>query len=229
MIGVLKTIRLVLRWGIIAFFTSSILAVIAYKWLPVPITPLMIIRSVQQVSRGESIKMHHKWVSIDNMSASLPIAVMTSEDQLFLDHNGFDFKQIEKALSERSENKRKRGASTITQQTAKNVFLWHSPDWVRKGLEAYFTVLIEIFWSKKRIMEVYLNSIEMGRGVYGAEAVAQHHFDTTANKLTKSQCALIAASLPNPIRFNSAEPSGHMLKRRMNILRQMNNMPQFPK
>ena len=132
-------------------------------------------------------------------------SVVASEDNLFLEHKGFDFVQIEKALEENKTRKKPRGASTISQQTAKNVFLWPSHSFIRKGLEVYFTFLIEHIWGKERIMEVYLNSIEMGKNIYGAEAVAQKHFNVTAKNLSKSQCALIAATLPNPIRFNSAD------------------------
>ena len=148
---------------------------------------------------------------------------MASEDARFLEHHGFDYEAIEKAAMRNLKHpeKRRHGASTISQQTAKNVFLWPGRSWVRKGFEVYFTTLIELMWSKERIMEVYLNSIEMGNGIYGADAVAEYHFNTTADKLTKAQCALIAVSLPNPRRFNSASPSAYMLKRQTRILREM--------
>ena len=162
------------------------------------------------------------------ISPSLPMAVIASEDNRFAEHCGFDFVEIQKAMKENKTRKRKRGASTISQQTAKNVFLWPQSSWVRKGLEVYFTFLIETFWSKERIMEVYLNSIEMGNGIYGAQATAINKFGTTAAKLTKGQCALIAATLPNPIRFNSAKPSPYILKRQKQILRLMNLVPKFP-
>ena len=153
-----------LRNIILFFFISTILAVVAYRFVPVYITPLMVIRSVQQVFKGESPCWHHTWVSSDKISPHLPMAVIASEDNRFATHNGFDFIEIQKAIKENETRKRKRGASTISQQTAKNVFLWPQSSWVRKGLEVYFTVLIEFFWSKERIMEVYLNSIEMGKG-----------------------------------------------------------------
>ncbi len=158
----------------------------------------------------------------------MPMAVIASEDNRFAEHNGFDFIEIKKAVKENETRKRKRGASTISQQTAKNVFLWPQSSWVRKGLEVYFTFLIETFWSKERIMEVYLNSIEMGNSIYGAQAAAENKFGTTAAKLTRSQCALIAATLPNPIRFDSANPSPYILKRQKQILRLMNLIPKFP-
>lgn len=156
------------------------------------------------------------------------MAVIASEDNRFAEHNGFDFVEIEKAVKENEKRKRKRGASTISQQTAKNVFLWPQSSWVRKGFEVYFTFLIELFWSKERIMEVYLNSIEMGKGIYGAQATAKYKFDTTAAKLTKAQCALIAATLPNPIRFDSAKPSQYIKQRQAKIMRLMNLVPKFP-
>ena len=140
----------------------------------------------------------------------------------------YNLAAAKKAMKENETRKRKRGASTISQQTAKNVFLWPQSSWVRKGLEVYFTFLIELFWSKERIMEVYLNSIEMGNGIYGAQATAKVKFGTTAAQLTRGQCALIAATLPNPIRFNSAKPSSYILKRQNQILRLMNLVPKFP-
>ena len=151
-------------------------------------------------------------------------AVIKAEDYKFYQHNGFDFEAIQKAIEYNKTHKRKIGASTISQQTAKNVFLWPSRSWIRKGLEVYFTVLIEFFWSKERIMEVYLNSIEMGEGIYGVEAVAQEHFNKPAYKLTKRQAALIAATLPNPRKFNSAKPSPYMIKRQAKILSLMGKL-----
>lgn len=207
---------------VVAFFASTILAVVAYRFLPVYVTPLMIIRLVQQ----QEFKMSHRWVSIDDMSAQMPLAVMASEDQRFMAHHGFDFEAIKTAVKRNREHPEKNqlGASTISQQTAKNVFLWPGRSWLRKGLEAYFTVLIELCWTKERIMEVYLNSIETGPGIYGVEAVAREHFGTSASQLTADQCALIAATLPNPRRFSSANPSRYVLKRQKQIRRQMRNV-----
>ncbi|MBR6286033.1 MAG: monofunctional biosynthetic peptidoglycan transglycosylase [Bacteroidaceae bacterium] len=222
-----KTLRII-RYTLLTLLISSILAVIAYRFIPVPMTPLMIIRCGQNIAKGKMPKISHKWVSLDEMSRSMPVAVMASEDGRFLKHNGFDFKEIDNALKERKRKGHSRGASTISQQTAKNVFLWPTSSWVRKGFEVYFTVLIETLWSKQRIMEVYLNSIEMGDGIYGVEAVAREHFGTTASELTRSQCALIAATLPNPIKMNSAAPSAYVYKRQSWILRQMRFYPAFP-
>ena len=216
---------------VVAFFASTILSVIIYRFVPVPLTPLMIIRLFQQAGEGRALKLSHDWVSLDHISPSLPRAVMASEDARFLEHHGFDFKAIEHAARRNMEHpeRRKLGASTISQQTAKNVFLWPGRSWVRKGFEAYFTVLIELFWSKQRIMEVYLNSIEMGEGIYGAEAVAHEHFTVSASELSPSQCALIAATLPNPRKFSSLHPSSYMLKRQSRILREMKHVSSLPR
>ena len=227
----LKKLRAIIRWVLVAFFGSTILAVVALRFLPVYFTPLMFIRCYQQVQEGRDLKLSHHWVSLEKISPHLPMAVMGSEDANFLKHHGFDYKAIEHAAKRNKEHpeKRKLGASTISQQTAKNVFLWPGRSWVRKGFEVYFTFMIELLWSKERIMEVYLNSIEMGEGVYGADAVAEEHFNTDALHLTKAQCALIAATLPNPRKFSSKNPSAYMLKRQARILREMNYVPQFPK
>lgn len=225
---VVKKIFRYTRNLLIIFFSSTILSVIAYRFIPVYVTPLMVIRTVQQIVSGDKPTWKHTWVSFDKISPNLPMAVIASEDNRFAEHNGFDFIEIEKAMKENEKRKRKRGASTISQQTAKNVFLWPQSSWVRKGFEVYFTFLVELFWSKERIMEVYLNSIEMGNGIYGAQAAAKYKFNTTAAKLSKGQCALIAATLPNPIRFNSAKPSPYIIKRQNQILKLMNLVPKFP-
>ena len=206
-----------------AFFASTILSVVALRFMPVVLTPLMLIRCYEQVKAGEELKLSHDWEPLTNISKDLPIAVMASEDAKFLDHHGFDYEAIEHAAKRNRQHpeKRKLGASTISQQTAKNVFLWPGRSWVRKGFEVYFTALIELMWPKERIMEVYLNSIEMGNGIYGAQAVAEEHFNTDAKDLTKAQCALIAATLPNPRKFSSNNPSAYMLKRQKRILREM--------
>lgn len=223
-----KRIGRIIRNILLFFFISSIGMVIIYRFVPVYFTPLMGIRYLQQTFNGEKAEIHHTWVPFDKINKNMAMAVIASEDNRFASHHGFDFEQIKAAMKENKTRKRKRGASTISQQTAKNVFLWPSSTWLRKGFEVYFTTLIELFWSKERIMEVYLNSIEMGKGIYGVEAVAECHFHTTADKLSAGQCALIAASLPSPIRFNSAKPSGYMLKRKGQILRLMRLVPKFP-
>lgn len=216
----MKKIINIIKWMVVTFFVTTIFTVLLYKYVPVYVTPLMVIRAV---SSSESI--HHEWISLEKMPKDMVKAVIASEDAHFLSHNGFDFKAIKQAIEHnKKNNKTKRGASTISQQTAKNVFLWPSRSWLRKGLEAYFTVLIEFFWDKQRIIEVYLNSIEMGNGIYGIAAVADKHFDKEPEKLTNRQCALIAATLPNPRKFNSASPSPYMRKRQRVILCEMNSV-----
>ena len=225
----IKLLLKILKWGVAFFFCSTILVVVMYRFIPVYITPLMVIRCFQQVGKGEHITWHHHWVPLDKISPHLPVAVMASEDQRFLLHHGFDYKAIEKAVEHNMSSKKKRGASTISQQTAKNVFLWPGRSWIRKGFEVYFTTLIELMWSKQRIMEVYLNSIEMGPGIYGAQAVAEDNFGKDAVDLFRGECALIAATLPNPLKFSSKDPSGYMLKRKRQIEQQMKFIPSFPK
>jgi len=226
----LKFLRRLLRWGLSLFFGSTILAVVGLRFIPVWVTPLMVIRCCQQFSEGKDLKLSHDWLPLEEISPSLPVAVIASEDAKFLEHHGFDYEAIEHAAKRNREHpeKQKLGASTISQQTAKNVFLWPGRSWVRKGFEVYFTTLIELFWSKQRIMEVYLNSIEMGDGIYGAQAVAEEHFDKNAKDLSRAQCALIAATLPNPRRFSSKSPSSYMLKRQARILREMHYVKSFP-
>lgn len=213
-----------IKWTVITFFLFTIFQVLLFKFVPVYYTPLMVWNNAAQLFSGDKIEFQHKWVPLDQISPKLPLAVVASEDNLFIDHSGFDFNQIEVAMKEAEKGKRQRGASTISQQTSKNVFLWQGKSYVRKGLEVYYTTLIELIWGKERIMEVYLNSIEMGQNIYGAEAVAQSHFSKSAKKLTAAECALIAASLPNPKKFNSGKPSSYLLKRQANILDLMNKV-----
>ena len=225
-----KLIKKTLKWIVVAFFASTILSVVVYRFLPVWVTPLMVIRCCQQVSEGRDLKLSHDWEPLENISPSLPVAVIASEDARFMEHHGFDYEAIEHAAKRNREHpeKRKLGASTISQQTAKNVFLWPGRSWTRKGFEVYFTTLIELLWSKQRIMEVYLNSIEMGEGIYGAQAVAEEHFGKDAKDLSRAQCALIAATLPNPRKFSSKSPSSYMLKRQARILKEMHYVKSFP-
>lgn len=223
-----KTIWKYVKRLLLFFFVSTILAVVAYRYIPVYITPLMVIRAIEAKQEGKDFDFHHKWVPIEKITQNMPQAVVASEDNLFMTHHGFDFTQIKNAINESISGKRNRGASTISQQTAKNVFLWNGGGIVRKGLETYFTVLIELLWSKERIMEVYLNSIEMGNGIFGVEAVAQQHFNKTAAKLTRNECALVAATLPNPIKFSSKKPSKYMIKRRKQIVSLMKKIEKVP-
>ena len=220
----------IIRWAIGFFFGSTILAVIIYRYMPVYVTPLMVIRSIEHISDGKSVIWHHHWIPWEEMSRHLPVAAMAGEDLKYLSHHGFNFESIKGAIKKNAaKGKIQRGGSTISQQTAKNVFLWPSRTWVRKGFEAYFTVLIELFWSKQRIMEVYLNSIEMGDGIYGVDAVAEYHFGKKAIDLTRSECALIVATLPNPRLYNSMIPSAYTRRQQRKIEREMKFIPSFPK
>lgn len=207
----------------LGLFLLSIFLVLLFKWAPVPVTPLMAIRYFE--NPGEEIK--HEWVPIEKISRHLQLAVITSEDQNFARHNGFDMEAIEKAIENNKNGKKIRGASTISQQTAKNVFLFPNRSWLRKGLEVYFTFLIETAWSKERILEVYLNSIEMGKGVYGAEAAAQHWFKIDAFKLSVYQSAALAAILPSPRRYRANPASNYIQTRKNWIVRQMSNYGKF--
>ncbi len=217
---ILLLAKKIVKW----FFIISILSVILFRFIPVPITPLMITRCIDQKIAGKEMTLSHDWEPIENISPNLQKAVIASEDGTFLSHYGFDFSAMQKAFKGNLKGKRIKGGSTISQQTVKNVFLWQGRSYVRKILEAYFTVLIEIFWSKERIMEVYLNSIEMGEGVYGAQAASQHWFKTDAENLSKLQAASIAAILPNPRIYKATNSSGYTERRKTRILRVMNRM-----
>jgi len=216
-----RRIMVWLRNLVIFFFVSTILVTIIYRFFPVYVTPLMVIRTAEQLFGKEKVSMKKEWVPISEMSVNMVNAVIASEDNNFICHHGFDFEAIQKAQQRNKKGGKVYGASTISQQTAKNVFLWPGRTWFRKGLEVYFTGLIELLWSKERIMEVYLNVIETGNGIYGVERASQVYFNKPARKLTKSQSALIAASLPNPRRFDPSRPSSYMYKREKQILKLM--------
>ena len=211
--------------SVLIFIGASIFSVFIFRWVPIPFTPLMGIRVIEQITDGKKIKCKKDWESIEQISPNLPLAVVCSEDQLFMEHHGFDMKAIDKAMkyNKKKKGKKVRGASTISQQTAKNVFLWQGRSWLRKGFEVYFTALIELLWSKERIMEVYLNVIEMGDGVYGAQAASMENFNKSAKGLTQSEAALIAAVLPNPRKWSPSKPSKYVKKRQSWIMRQMNH------
>ncbi len=214
---IFRKIVKVFKWAIILFFGSSILVTVLYRWINPPITPLMVKRLVEQVQDGKPLKLSKDWVSIDEISGSMSMAVIASEDNNFLKHHGIDIGAIRKAVEANKTRKRKLGASTITQQTAKNVFLFPSRTYFRKGLELYFTGLIELIWGKERIMEVYLNVIEMGDGIYGVEEAAQTYFRKPASALNKHEAALIAAILPSPRRYSAQKPGPYVRKRAAQI------------
>ncbi len=217
----LGNLQKIVFWGLVFFFGSTIGTVILLKWFPVISTPLVILRSAEYAMEGRWVSIHKDWVPLENISVHLQKAVIASEDPKFLSHNGFDFGAIAKALDANKKRKVKMGASTITQQTAKNVFLYPSRTYIRKGLEAYFTVLIETFWDKKRILEIYLNVIELGPGIYGAEAASQYYWKKTAEKMTAGEAQLFAAILPNPRKWNPKKPTNFVLRRRSFIQRNL--------
>jgi monofunctional biosynthetic peptidoglycan transglycosylase len=222
----LRRIFRILLKVFLLFIVASVVSVIIFRFVPVPFTPLMLIRSAGQMFSGEEVKMKKDWTSLDEMSPVLPLAVMAAEDQRFEEHFGFDLDAIRKAekYNESHEGKRMKGASTITQQTAKNLFLWPSRSWIRKGFEVYFTFLIEIFWSKKRIMEVYLNVIETGDGIYGVEAASQTYFHKSSKKLSITEAARIAAILPNPREWSAVRPNGRIARKTQRIVYFMGRM-----
>ena len=213
--NIFRFIAKILVW----FVIITVGIVVFYKWVPVPITPLMVIRYFEKDSPK---LLNHDWEPIENISKNLQLAVICSEDQSFLKHTGFDLNAIEKAYENNKKGKRVKGGSTISQQTAKNVFLWPQRSWLRKGLEVYFTFLIETIWDKERIMEVYLNSIEMGNGIYGAESAAQYWFKKPASKLSKLEASAIAAILPNPRKYKANPVTNFIASRKSWIMTQMN-------
>jgi monofunctional biosynthetic peptidoglycan transglycosylase len=215
-----KTKRIL--WKVFLWFNIiSILLVIFFKFVPVPYTPLMAMRAIEHNSDGKDMVCSHEWVPIEDISINLQKAVIASEDGRFLKHYGFDFTAMQKAFKSNNKGKKIKGGSTITQQTAKNVFLWQGRSYIRKIFEAYYTFLIELIWGKERIMEVYLNSIEMGDGVYGAEAAAKYWFHKSAKNLTKYDAAAIAAILPNPRKYKATNSSSYVNKRKNKIVKIM--------
>lgn len=205
--GLGRMVRAVVLAGLIVFVAAPVALVLVYRFVPPPITFLM----VQRLFEGHGLD--RRWVPLSRISPSLVRAVMAGEDARFCEHHGFDLNAIQKAMAANEAGRKLRGGSTISQQTAKNIFLWPSRDWVRKGLEAWFTVLIEVGWGKERIMEVYLNSIEWGPGVYGAEAAAQRNFHVPASRLTPEQSARLAAIVPKPLSWKAATPGRYVQRR----------------
>lgn len=207
-----------LRKLILVFLFLSISSVVLYRFIPVPYTPLMFWKSTASLFSSKWVGVEKKWVPLEQIARPMQLAVIRAEDDKFYQHHGFDYEAIEKALKYNKTHKKQKGASTISQQTAKNVFLWPSRSWLRKGMEVYFTVLIEALWSKERILEVYLNVIELGPGVYGVEAASLKYFHKKSKNLNSSQAALVASVLPNPIKFKIDKPSAYILKRQRKIM-----------
>jgi monofunctional glycosyltransferase len=212
---------------VLYFLSVSLFFVILFRFIPVPFTPLMVIRFAEQITdEKKDVRCKMDWISYEEMSPAAPLAVMAAEDQKFEEHFGFDLDAIRKAekYNDRHKGKKKKGASTISQQTAKNVFLWPARSWIRKGFEVYFTFLIEIFWTKTRIMEVYLNVIEMGDGIYGIEAASQFYFHKPAKRLSVKEASLIAAVLPNPRKWNPVKPTSFISRKSGRIMHFMANL-----
>ena len=208
--------------GVVA---ASALVVLALRWLPVPVTAFMLADRIGALTAGsKDNRFEHDWVPWDEISPHAAVAVIAAEDQKFATHHGFDLESIDQALEEAKRGRRVRGASTLSQQVAKNLFLWKGQSWVRKGFEAGFTVLIEVLWPKQRILEVYLNSAEFGRGTWGVEAASRRYFGKPAKRLGPAEAALLAAVLPSPKRFRVDAPSGYVRQRQAWILGQMSQL-----
>ena len=208
-------------WLLGAFIGGTVLLVFTCRFVPVRYTALMAERRLEAWRAGKPVRPRHQWVPLERISPNIGLAVIAAEDQNFPDHFGFDWKAIEKAYVHNEHSRRKRGASTVSQQTAKNIFLWESRSWVRKGFEVWFTLLLESEWSKRRILEVYLNSVEFGDGIYGVEAASRTYFGKPASRVTPAEAALLAAVLPNPHRYRVDAPSEYVRGRQAWILHQM--------
>lgn len=221
----LRQVKLLFIKLLFTLFLLSIAWVLLYRWVAPPATLHMVKRRAE-AGKAEKADptITYTFVSLEEMSPQLPLAVVASEDQLFLQHHGFDFQAIQDAFKRNRKSSRIRGGSTISQQVAKNVFLWHGRSYLRKAVEAYFTVLIEVLWGKERILEVYLNIAEMGDGVFGVEAASQKYFHKPAKALGRQESALLAAVLPNPIKYSAKNPSSYVRTRRRRIARAMNNL-----
>jgi monofunctional glycosyltransferase len=208
----------------LAGFALSLALVVCFRWLPPPTSAIMVERHLAELFSNTRTPVRFQWVDWPAISPHLPLAVVAAEDQKFFLHSGFDFASISKALEKNKKGGRLRGASTITQQVAKNLFLWPGRSYVRKGLEAYFTVLLEMLWTKQRILEVYVNVAEFADGIYGVQAAAESVFGKKPSELTKWDAALLAAVLPNPKVLRAGRPSAYVLERRRWIAVQMSQL-----
>ena len=218
--------RAVFKWLariISGFFLLSFLAVLSMRWINPPTSSFMMQRQWQAWwNDEENFELRYDWVSYEQMTWKVKIAAITSEDQRFAEHWGVDFKEVQEVIKESKRGEDLRGASTITQQTAKNLFLWPAQNYLRKGVEAYFALLMELLWPKTRILEMYLNIAEFGDGVYGVQAASRYYFNTSPANLSKPQAALMVTALPSPKRYNLAAPSGYMMRRQSWNLEYMN-------
>jgi len=223
-----KTFSRLLGKLLIWFFGITFFWVLALRFINPPITYLMVLRAVERKMDGKEWKIEKDWLGIDEISNNLKRAAIAGEDINFLNHWGFDFKAMEKAFEKNQKSERVRGGSTISQQTAKNVFLWPGRSYIRKGFEVYFTALIELLWGKERILEVYLNVIETGDGIYGAEAASQKYYHKSAKSLSNQQAALLVAVLPNPLLWSPAKPTSYIYYKEALILRNMRRLGKLP-
>ena len=222
--GWLKLVLRILKLAFIFFVVSSVLAVILFRFINPPFTFLMIERGFEQKADGKPWKIDKQWIGFDQIADPMKKAAVAAEDQTFLENHGFDFNAIEKAIQKNEHSKKLIGGSTITQQTAKNVFLWPGRSIIRKAFEAWFTMLMDVFWSKKRVMEVYLNEIEMGDGIYGVEAASQTYFRKSASDLNNSEAAAIASIWPNPLKWSPTDPSDYVKHRQYLIKKNMRRL-----
>jgi len=210
-------------------FQLSLFIIVVYRVVPVPVTPLQLIRVVEQFGEGRPLKLYKNWRSIENIGPKMCKAAITSEDLKFFSHYGFDHEQIWESLKRSwKKGKKLRGASTISQQTSKNIFFTPSRSWIRKGFEFYFTICIEALWTKQRILEVYLNIIEMGDGIYGSEAAARAYFNKSSRELSSAEAAIIVACFPNPRKWKPNNPTNYIKRKQSIILRYMNNSIELP-
>lgn len=210
--------------GTLAFLGGSLLLVGVLRFVPPPLTGIRVERRILSWFSDEPHQARSTWVPLEDIAPCMGLAVIAAEDQTFPDHNGFDWASIQKAVTHNEKSRRKRGASTVSQQTAKNLFLWSSRSWVRKGFEVYFTGAMELLWPKARILETYLNVVEFGDGLFGVEAASQAYFHKPAKRLRPSEAALLAAVLPNPHKFKVSAPSAYILGRQAWILNQMQQL-----
>lgn len=222
--GLGKLIWRFVKLFLIFFVGITVFWVIVYRFINPPVTWLMISRGFEQKGAGKPWKIDKDWVDFDDIADNMKRAAVAAEDATFLENHGFDFHAIEKAIQKNSKSRKLIGGSTISQQTAKNVFLWPGRSWIRKGFEAYFTLLIEVFWNKRRIMEVYLNVIEMGDGIYGIQAASQHYYHKDASKLTRSQSAAIASIFPLPLKWSPTNPNSRVARKQYLILKNMRRL-----
>ena len=222
--SILRLLFRILKIAFIVFVLGSLFFVILYRYVNPPVTFLMIERGFERKADGKDWKIDKQWKNFDDIADPMKRAAVAAEDQTFLENHGFDFNAIEKAIKKNEKSKKLIGGSTISQQTAKNVFLWPGRSLVRKGFEAWFTLLMEVFWSKKRIMEVYLNVIEMGDGIYGVEAASQAYFHKSASDLTNQQAAAIAVIFPSPLKWSATNPTPYLKHRQYLIMKNMRRL-----